>query len=64
MGHFFTLLKYIYICKNMKIQFVPHREHVCFYYKDKPVNAVTEIVPVYCKTHMEHVNTLCGQNVV
>jgi hypothetical protein len=24
----------------------------------------TEIIAVYCENHMEHINTLCGQNAV
>jgi hypothetical protein len=37
---------------------------VCFCYKDQPVIADREVVPVHCKTRTEHINTLCGQNVV
>ena len=28
------------------------------------MNAVREMVPVLCKTHTEHINKMCGQNVV
>jgi hypothetical protein len=48
----------IYLYEYIKIQFIPHRP--C--YKDQTINAVGEIITVYCQeNNMEHINTLCRQ---
>jgi hypothetical protein len=36
--------------------------NLCLYYEDEPVNFAREIKDIYCKYHMKHENTLCGQN--
>jgi hypothetical protein len=45
------------------IQFVPHRKHYVSVTKTSRLMPLRETVAVYCENHMEHTNTLCGQNV-
>jgi hypothetical protein len=47
----------------MKIQFLLSEKTLDLHYNDQPVNVVWgNIIAVYCENHMQHANTLCGQN--
>jgi hypothetical protein len=35
---------------------------VLLHYQDKPLKAFTEIIAVYCKAHMKHINTVRGRH--
>jgi hypothetical protein len=47
----------------MKIQSVPHREHVTAT-KPNRLMLFRETIAVYCENHTEHTDTPCGQNAV
>jgi len=48
----------------IKNQIIPHREHIVLPLK-RTINEchMEEKMAVYCKNHIAHKNTLCGQNV-
>jgi hypothetical protein len=46
----------------MQIKFVPHRKHYVTTAKPNRLMLFRETVAVYCENHMEHTDTLCGQN--
>jgi hypothetical protein len=46
----------------IRILFVPHRKHYVSATETNRLTLFGETVAVYCMNHMEHTNTLCGQN--
>jgi hypothetical protein len=56
-------LKTVSCIKYIQIQFVPHRKHYVSATKPNRLMLFRETVALYCENHMEHTNTLCGQNV-
>ena len=49
---------------HLQIHFVPHRKH-SFFPSDRSTGkcSVGKKINICFNTHMEHINTLCGQNV-
>jgi hypothetical protein len=46
----------------IRIQYVPHRKHYASATETNWLMLFGETIAVHCENHMEHINTLCGQN--